>query len=424
MATINFRTYGKGKINAPVYIRFVHTREFQHELKSGIIIPNSDWLDKGKTRKIAQFTNQLIVQEKLDQLRSAVSTALTSTTNYTKEWLQGIVDEYNGISSDPNPTIVEVLDEYVSYISTSANVTRERGTVKTYQTSKKRIENFQTYKGKIYRINHINIEFKNEFVSWARNVENYQTATFVKTVKQLKTLIRYAKRLGFQIDESLLNDTETMSIFKTKGSLKKPLFLSPDEIGQLMQFQGADYLTNARDWLVISCWTGCRVSDLMKLTTDNIHTTIKGTKAIRYTQQKTGATVSAPIHPHVQEILDRNIGFPRPLSDQKYNDYIKEVGKLSGIVEVVSGAKMDTNSNRKVSGKFPKYQLISSHIGRRSFATNHYGIFATEKIMMVTGHSTVRQFLEYVGENPDEHVSDFSEYYIQSELKSQSKLVK
>jgi integrase len=411
MATINFRTYGKGKLNAPVYIRFVHTREHQHELKSGIIIPNSDWLEKSKTRKIAQFTNQLIVQDKLDELRSAISKALTSTTIYSKEWLQSVVDEFNGVSNDPNPTIVEVLDKYVSYISTTANVTRERGTVKTYQTSKKRIENFQKYIGKVYRINQVDIEFKNAFVTWARNVENYQSATFIKTVKQLKTLVRFAKRLGYQVNESLLNDTETLTIAKVKGSPKKPLFLSPDEICQLMKFQGSNYLTNARDWLVISCWTGCRVSDLMKLSEDNIHNTINGTKAIRYIHQKTGATVSTPFHPHVKEIFERNGGFPRKTSSQKYNEYIKEVCRLVGFVEVIEGGKNDPKLNRKVFGKFPKYELITTHIGRRSFATNHYGKFPTEKIMMVTGHSTVRQFLVYVGENPDEHVSDFMAYY-------------
>jgi hypothetical protein len=84
---------------------------------------------------------------------------------------------------------------------------------------------------------------------------------------------------------------------------------------------------------------------------------------------------------------------------------------LVGINELIEGSKMDSKSKRKESGVFPKYELLSTHTGRRSFASNHYGKFPIEMLMLVTGHKSIAQFLEYVGENPDEHISTLNKYY-------------
>jgi integrase len=84
---------------------------------------------------------------------------------------------------------------------------------------------------------------------------------------------------------------------------------------------------------------------------------------------------------------------------------------LVGINEATEGSKMDSKSKRKEFGTFAKYELITAHTGRRSFASNHYGKFPIEMLMLVTGHKSIAQFLEYVGENPDEHVSTLNQYY-------------
>jgi integrase len=411
MASIRFRTYGKGKQNASVFIRFSNGKDCNIEIKSGIIIPNSDFLSEGKTRRVAVFKNQKDIQAKLDELESRVSESLTLTKEYTKEWLQSVVDEFNGKPKiESVPTLIELIDKYCNHIVNSVNVTRQNSTSRTYQVSKMRLLNFQKYTGVEYRINEIGIEFKNDFIAWARNIEKYKPSTFLKSVRQIKTVCRYAERLKLPVDRSILTDTDSTQA-KKPSQREKPVFLSPDEIEKLMKFDGTNYLNNTRDWFVISCWTGCRVSDLMSLSMNNIHHTINGEKAIRYTQKKTGTTVNAPFHPHVEEILKRNSGFPHAISDQKYNSFIKKLCMLVGINELIEGSKMDSKSKRKESGTFPKYELLSTHTGRRSFASNHYGKFPIEMLMLVTGHKSIPQFLEYVGENPDEHVSTLNQYY-------------
>lgn len=425
MATIKFKTYGKGKENAPIYIRFSNGRDIKNgkgetirrnnfEIKSGITIPNTDYFAKGKTRKVAAFINQPEVQSKLDGLRAHISAQLHQTALYSKEWLQDVVNEFHGIEKTDTtapPTLCEMIEQYVEHIETTAEDIRQQGTTKTYGSTKSRVEAFQEHIGRVYHINEIDRQFKDEFTKWARNVARYKNETFIKSLRQIKTVCRYAGENNYPINPDFLTLTiKTPKIQSAESEIKAP-FLNPDEIERLMQFTGNSHLENARDWLVISCWTGCRVSDLMQLTENNIHVTIKGDKAIKYTQQKTGDKVITPYHYHVAQIIERNNGFPRPISHQRYNDYIKELCRLVGITEMIEGTKMNPETRRKERGIYPKFELVTSHIGRRSFATNHYGKLPTHMIMLVTGHDTVKQFLDYVGEHPEAHVTTLNEFY-------------
>jgi len=52
---------------------------------------------------------------------------------------------------------------------------------------------------------------------------------------------------------------------------------------------------------------------------------------------------------------------------------------------------------RKKYGRFAKWELVSSHIGRRSFATNHFGKIPTPIIIAATGHKSESIFLKYIG---------------------------
>ncbi len=109
------------------------------------------------------------------------------------------------------------------------------------------------------------------------------------------------------------------------------------------------------------------------------------------------------LHPKVLAILDKRNGeFPRAISDQRYNEYIKKVCKLAQLKEMLEGKKQvdidpkgKESKIRAVSGTFEKWELVTSHIGRRSFATNFYGNIPTAYLIYVTGHSSESMFLWY-----------------------------
>ncbi|MBK9671947.1 MAG: tyrosine-type recombinase/integrase [Bacteroidetes bacterium] len=134
-------------------------------------------------------------------------------------------------------------------------------------------------------------------------------------------------------------------------------------------------MINAKDWLIISCETGQRVSDFMRFKKEQIR--YEGNvPLIEFTQVKTGKKMAIPLSKTVMEILNKRDGeFPRQISYQRYNEYIKDVCKIAKINEKVKSTKTKTKQKvtRKESGTFEKWELVTSHIGRRSFSTNNYG---------------------------------------------------
>ena len=96
---------------------------------------------------------------------------------------------------------------------------------------------------------------------------------------------------------------------------------------------------------------------------------------------------------------------------QKLNNYIKEVCEVSGINEVVEGFKFDKKRNRKIKGFFPKCQLITTHVFRRTFATNLYGELPTPLIMQITAHSTEKMLLQYIGKGSYDYAQQIADYF-------------
>jgi integrase len=142
-----------------------------------------------------------------------------------------------------------------------------------------------------------------------------------------------------------------------------------------------------------------------------------GKHLIEFTQQKTGKNMTVALHPKVLEILNKRSGnFPYKISAQKYNDFIKDVCKLAEINEPTKGSKMvETQKGSKVyrkqSGTYKKYELVTSHIGRRSFATNFYTTIPTSLLINITGHSTEAMFLNYIGKSNKDLALEITKYF-------------
>ena len=150
---------------------------------------------------------------------------------------------------------------------------------------------------------------------------------------------------------------------------------------------------------------------------------------IKIQAQKTGKTHEIPLNWQVKQTLKkRNGNLPHAISDQKFNKYIKEIGQIIGFNEPTKGAKAqiidDKGTTRKVSGIYPKYELMTSHICRRSFATNLYGHIPTPTIMAITGHSTETMFLQYIKKTASENAEVLRNYYKQEETKTKNSNLK
>jgi len=153
-----------------------------------------------------------------------------------------------------------------------------------------------------------------------------------------------------------------------------------------------------RDKYVLNCFLGMRYSDLNKLESHFFSKkNIGGKEFIVYTgrSKKTDHKIEFAIHPIAQQILEK-YRFKMPkLSAKEFNDVLKNVAHRAGLrglerIREIRGAET-------IVSDIPKYELMSSHAGRRSFCTNFYneGV-SIAAIMSISGHQTEKEFRKYI----------------------------
>jgi integrase len=135
---------------------------------------------------------------------------------------------------------------------------------------------------------------------------------------------------------------------------------------------------------------------------------MEGEDIITITTQKTGQTVSIPLFSIPKALLLKyNFAAPK-ISNQKMNDYLKELGQLVGMDSkiMVIGNKAGKRTDEIVE----KWEKFTTHVARRSFATNFYleGTPISD-LMQITGHTTERQFMQYIVIDGKMNAARFSE---------------
>jgi site-specific recombinase XerD len=150
-------------------------------------------------------------------------------------------------------------------------------------------------------------------------------------------------------------------------------------------------LHRARKLFVVGCWTGLRVENYLSIDPELQFDLDKG--FIHAIANKNGPKLKIPMHKLVRQIIERD-GFPPTISQQKFNKQIKIIGQIAQINENVIFSR--TEGGKRVEYSQPKYELITTHTARRSFASNllSRGI-PKQFIMAVTGHTTEKSFNKY-----------------------------
>ena len=417
MATLKYFT--KGKRNpATIYLRLVHGRKVDITRSTNLIIPTEYWNNKkGTIRNIATFQNKLKFQNDLNELQKNIITNFNSDyadgKHINGDWLE---DQIMKTFSQSKLKDLTFLTEYAkSYIDKLPNKIQKNGTVGVakatitkFKSTLKKIEAFEKYKKTKIKIIDVNFKFHKEFIYFLHDIQQLNYNTSGKYLSNVKAFCKAAKK-----DQVKTHPDIESEEFRVPTEETHFVTLDLDEIDQIFKhdFTNQPILNNARSWLIIGLWTGSRGNDLLNFSEKNIKDGF-----LEYTSQKTKQKVIIPIHPQVKEIL--NNGFPKKISMQKYNEYIKDVCKEAGIDKSVNGSKSvdisqskDKRIYRKVYGQFKKWELASTHIARRSFATNHYGKLPTPVLMDQTGHKTEKMFLKYIGKTERDNAQLLKDYW-------------
>ena len=266
-----------------------------------------------------------------------------------------------------------------------------------YRAVIKHLNDFSLEQNMEIYTNSISEEFIGDFICHLEE-KNLMSSTIKGIIEKVKAMVKKSAIYGYPIDPTfddvLLKDEE---IFAT--------YLTLNEITRIYYFKGlTKYQEQIRDLFVVGCLTGLRYSDYSTLTKDNFRDDIIVKKT-----KKTGITVYVPIHDYVKNIFKKYNGeMPKYLSIQHFNRSLKEICKKIGFDEELSFTR--TIGGKTVTKYCKRWELISSHTARRSAATNMYnsGRFTTMQIMMITGHTTEKNFFKYIQKNKEENALSLS----------------
>ncbi|HCN50777.1 MAG TPA: hypothetical protein DIT10_17100 [Chryseobacterium sp.] len=267
------------------------------------------------------------------------------------------------------------------------------------------------------RFKDLDNSFKADFEEYCQK-ENYKISTTYRNLKFLKMICKVAESFDIEVHKHAA--MWKFDIEKATKAIPKSIYLTFDELQRIEEKEMPfDYLDNAKDWLLIACYTAQRVSDYLRFTSSMIVEDSDGQKYLEFTQQKTNARMKIPLLKKVQDILVKRGGeFPRKISDVNLNLYIKQVCEIAGINEMIYNGKVmvverEDNSKitRKVFGYYPKHELVTSHIGRKSFASNFYEKIPTAYLLNFTGHTTEKQLLTYINKTDVEKAKSTAEIF-------------
>jgi integrase len=396
MATVNFLIQTE-KNPSKIYIRFKDGRKFDIQTTTNFIINPEDWSQSKQRPKSLKSESFKTLDTDLQNLKTNLQNCFNSSSDVIDlNWLKNFLNPLEKLSIPKD--LVSYFDFYI----------KERGKDIDHRTTlkinvvKNKIIKIQKEKQKTFLISEVNQKFKNDFESW--NLKNgYASNTILSNLKEVKAMCIHARKKGlavsWEMDEIKVTQKKAVSIYLNEEDILK----IDKAVIKIKSLQ------DARDWLLISCYTAQRVSDFMRFRSSMIRKE-NGIFLIEFTQMKTGKIMTLPLQKKVIEILNkRDFEFPDRQTDPKYNVNIKNVCKKAKIENIVYGGKME--KSRKVFKEYPKHELVTSHIGRRSFATNNYGKIPTPLLMAATGHGTEAVFLTYIGKSSSEKAIELSKYF-------------
>ena len=395
--------------NAPIFIRLTFSSN-RINLYSGHRVDIKDW-DSDKKEVIsgrinssgqtAEEINITISKYKSaiqsffleHQIKNEIPTIEETKNAYEKIKNNGVeiakVEELKNDKLKKETSFYKVFDEFTSYNGKINNWTTD--TYAKLSTLKSHLEAFNPK----LKFEDLTLEGLSNILSFFTNKLKLKNTTTKKYIENIKWFLRFAVKKGYTENKSFEDFQPKLKIGK-----KKLIFLTESEISQIKNVEIPEsklYLNRVRDVLLFLCYTGLRHSDVYKLKKSDI----KNGK-FDVTTLKTNDSLVIELNKTSQEILDKYKDIPFKndkalpvISNQNMNDYLKELGELAEINEPITETFFI--GNQRHDDTKPKYELLSTHCGRRTFVclciAKGIGL---QIIMKWTGHSDYKSMKPYI----------------------------
>ena len=346
--------------------------------------------------------------QRLSELLKNVQDYYTELTKLDEklsyEQLKELIQEFVTTKVKPRLTeneksFFEVYDEFIRRKSDELHPR----TIQKFKTAKKVLKEFTDKKKKHFSFESIDINFIDAYKHYLQyetknqksGKKGFRDDTTAKFIENLKNYLRWSYERGFHSNIMFQH-----SEFRAKRKKNLDIVtLKIYELKDLYHFDLSDKptLESVRDIFCFAAFTGQRWSDAISFNKEDLH----GDEWI-FEAYKTKKVTTIPMVGYTAPALDilKKYDYQLPeISNQKFNDYIKDVAKIVGLNRMVKITR--SQGNKKIEIEKPLHEVISSHMARRTAVTVLLNIerMPVSQVMEITGHSDFKTLQRYIDED-------------------------
>ncbi len=369
--------------NVPIVIDFTFDGK-RMWIQTGERIDENKW-DKNNNRVKSSASGSLeinnLIKTKCDQLQKLYREAKIIGKDPTVSYIRNCLNE---MKPNTNKSLLQLYDEFIE----GHRIKASHSTVKMLNTNKRHLSDFAKKIRVSLEFDIIDEPFLNRYVEYFQTELNHINGTIAKEIKVLKWFLNWASKFGY-------NKNYIYKSFTVKSQETEIIILTEEELFQLYyhKLENETY-RQVRDVFCFCCFTSLRYSDVKNLKKDDVDG-----EFINITTIKTKSKVSIPLIEYAKQILktyESMIGISAlpVISNQKMNDYLKEIAKLAGLDRPIS--KVRYCGSRRIDSIQPLHELITSHMGRKTFVSYMFrkGV-DSELIRSISNHKSISSFARY-----------------------------
>jgi integrase len=408
-----------GKPDAKVRYRVKWGKECQSAFSLGYRVDVDKWVTASQTCKAntshgKKKTPASIINKKISAFSSAT---IDIFRNYevigrdpTEEEFRLAFNKAIGKTDGEAESSTAFFDAFDKFVKTeSISKSWTENTLIKFNTIRRHLEAFDSR----ITFDKLSNEYLTSLMDYFLNTRNMRNTTTKKDLNLIVWFIRWASREGYY--SGSVHQTFRPRLKGTSGNVNEVLHLTWEELIMLYNFEfESEKLDRVRDVFCFCCFTSLRYSDVYKLTKEDVkpdHIVIVTRKDVDGLKIELNMYSRAILEKYRSMVLDGNRALP-VISNQKMNDALKEMAKAVGLNEKIKVVTF--KSNQRIEEVFKKWQLITTHCGRRTFIVNSLFLgIPAEVVMKWTGHAdfkAMKPYIRIVDQLKSEQMDKFNQY--------------
>jgi integrase/recombinase XerD len=360
----------------------------RREFATGQFINPEDWTSKHQLAELPDENNNYI-NTQLNLIKSKINRAFLLLQ--VKELDFDVDDIYNqfiGKSTTAEKTLLEAFDYHINRMQKLVDIDVKQVSVEKYNQSLVHVKAFLKFKysKNDYLLKDLKLQFLYDFEYYLKTEKKFMPNTVYKTTQRLRRVVRVSIGAEYLVKDPFI-------LHKARKPKKQVIYLSEPELKALGKHEfSQERLQQVKDMFVFCCYTGLGYQEMSSLEAKHIIKGFDGNLWVEMIRQKTDKKISIPLLPKALELMEKYAeGTPKefkrfpPISNQKFNSYLKEISAILGIEK-----------------------NLTHHIARKTFATTVllFNNVPMEIVSELLGHSNMNITQSHYGKVVQKKVSD------------------